>query len=104
MCTPLPPPEVPVLGDREYGVGLAVGRPVVEVGVASRGVEEDGSVDEALGCWRNYHLEMSPGGDGRSILVKDRLLAGHGLVPNTDVASLGSSHGVFRVRHRRDKD
>ena len=48
---------IPVLRDREYGVGFAVGKPVIEVGVVSGGVHETGVVDEPRRCSRNDHLE-----------------------------------------------
>jgi hypothetical protein len=48
---------IPVLRDREYGVGFAVGKPIIEVGVVSGGVHETGVVDEPRRCSRNDHLE-----------------------------------------------
>ena len=68
---------IPVVRDREFGVGFAVGRPVVEVGVVSVAVQRIGAVPMmpsrpwrgCLRCWPGgKRKDRRPGGcAGRNI-------------------------------------
>jgi hypothetical protein len=93
-------PGIPVLRDREYGVGFAVGKPIIEVCVVSSGVQKFSVVNERLGWLPNFHPEGSSCRHRCSILVEDRPLSGPTLEPNTDVVFVGSSPEVFLIRGR----
>src|SRR5919112_610649 len=58
---------IPVLRDREYGVGFAVGKPIIEVGVVSAAVLIRSAMDERGLVDRSFRvLEIAGRSDGRA--------------------------------------
>src|SRR5829696_5517691 len=93
---------IPVLRDRECGVGFAVGQLVIEVGVVAGSVQEFSVVYDGLGRLRNLDPKGGSTGHRHPILVEDRPPAGSWLVPDTDVVIVGISFAALLTRHRRD--
>src|ERR687893_138713 len=94
-----PATGIPVLGDGDVCVGLAVDERIVYVSRLPVQVLLRRPVDESLGLVGDYHFEGLAGRDGRQVLVEDRPPLLPRFVPHPDVAVVGGcrrgeDHGV----------
>src|SRR5215204_1055530 len=61
-------------------------------------------VNDLLGIWRYDHFEGCTAGYRCSILVEDRPLLCHGLIPDTNVVFVSGTAGTPSIRGRSDED